>query len=124
MFRKTIESSCIPSSATSEPTASDNDTPPVLNDAVSAHASVSDLVSAATPPTTESAPKSPSKRSLVLDLLHRDDGATLPELTAATGWQAHSVRAVLTGLRKRGYVLEKSIRNGATCYQILDAADA
>lgn len=69
-------------------------------------------------------PKTPTKRALVLELLRREDGATLPELMAATGWQAHSVRAVLTGLRKSGSVLEKSIRNGATCYQILDASDA
>lgn len=82
-----------------------------------------DLHSAVTPPPSPS-PKSPSKRSLVLDLLRREDGATLPELCTATGWQAHSVRAVLTGLRKRGSVLEKSIRNGATCYQIPDASGA
>lgn len=65
-----------------------------------------------------------TKRALVQELLRREDGATLAELMTATGWQAHSVRAALTGLRKSGSVLEKSIRNGATCYQILDASDA
>lgn len=69
-------------------------------------------------------PKPPTKRALALELLRREDGATLTELMAATGWQAHSVRAVLTGLRKSEIVLEKSIRNGATCYQILEVTDA
>lgn len=75
-------------------------------------------------PAAQPSPKPPTKRASVLELLRRDDGATLPELMAATGWQAHSVRAVLTGLRKSGIVLEKSIRNGATCYQILEVTDA
>lgn len=69
-------------------------------------------------------PKPPTKRSAVLALLARADGATLPELMTATGWQVHSVRAVLTGLRKSGLVLEKSIRDGATCYRQVEASDA
>jgi hypothetical protein len=44
----------------------------------------------------------PSKSAQVLLLLGRKDGATLPELMAATGWQAHSVRGFLSGtVRKR-----------------------
>lgn len=82
----------------------------------SANAAVSASLS---PPPSDHAPPSPSKRSLVIGMLERDDGATLAELCAATGWQAHSMRAVLTGLRKRGFVIEKSLRGGATCYQIL-----
>lgn len=82
----------------------------------------SDSISAAKP--TAAAPKHPTKRALLLGLLARDDGATLPELMAATGWQAHSVRAVLTGLRKSGIMLEKSIRDGATCYQMLETGNA
>lgn len=47
---------------------------------------------------------------LVTELLQRPDGATITELTAATGWQAHSVRAVISGLRKKGHdvTLDKS----------------
>ena len=35
----------------------------------------------------------------------RDHGATIDELIAATGWLAHTTRAALTGLRKRGYAV-------------------
>lgn len=41
-----------------------------------------------------------SKASAVLALLQRDDGATFAELIEATGWQPHTTRAALTGLRK------------------------
>jgi Protein of unknown function (DUF3489) len=33
----------------------------------------------------------------VIALLGRKDGATLTELMKATGWQAHSVRGLLSG---------------------------
>ena len=46
--------------------------------------------------------KSPSKTAIVLTLLHRDKDATLTELVEASGWQPHTTRAVLTGLRKKG----------------------
>jgi hypothetical protein len=54
----------------------------------------------------------------VLALLRRKNGATLAELVAATDWQPHTTRAALTGLRKRGHVIEKSQRGGATIYRI------
>ena len=38
-------------------------------------------------------------------MLERDHGATIEELIAATGWLAHTTRAALTGLRKRGYAV-------------------
>jgi Protein of unknown function (DUF3489) len=43
-------------------------------------------------------------------LLARDGGASLDELTAATGWQPHSCRAFLTGLRKKGWAIERGRR--------------
>jgi hypothetical protein len=57
-------------------------------------------------PTTDgvrsSAPRDGTKLARILELLQRDCGATLEELTAATGWLPHTARAALTGLRKRG----------------------
>jgi hypothetical protein len=79
---------------------------------------------AVTPDTrTDGSPVSPaqkkqSKAALIVELLQRDSGATLDELVAATGWLPHTTRAALTGLRKKGHVLDKSKREGVTCYSI------
>jgi DNA-binding IclR family transcriptional regulator len=58
------------------------------------------------------------KAALVLDLLGREQGATLAELVGATGWQPHSARAMLTGLRKKGHAVERGKRGDVTCYQL------
>lgn len=47
-------------------------------------------------------------------LLVREEGASLDELTTATGWQPHSCRAFLTGLRKKGWAIERKKREGGT----------
>lgn len=60
----------------------------------------------------------PRKIDTVVALLRREQGATLAELTEATGWLAHTARAALTGLRKKGHVLEKGKRAGVTCYHV------
>ena len=56
-------------------------------------------------PAGPSAPRDGSKLAQVIELLQRDHGATVDELIAATGWLAHTTRAALTGLRKRGYAV-------------------
>lgn len=62
----------------------------------------------------------PTKAGIVGKLLSRPRGASLGDITAATGWQAHSVRAFLTGLRKKGINLEREQRrDGATGYRIV-----
>jgi Protein of unknown function (DUF3489) len=50
-------------------------------------------------------PRRGTKIARVIELLQGNDGATLAELVAATGWLPHTTRAALTGLRKRGYVV-------------------
>lgn len=67
------------------------------------------------------APRS-TKTSMVLALLGRGEGATLPELTSATGWLPHTTRAALTGLRKKGHAIARCKRDGLTCYRIESAA--
>jgi hypothetical protein len=69
------------------------------------------------------APRGGSKLALVIDLLRRADGASIVDLTEATGWLAHTTRAALTGLRKRGYavVRERAVA-GASVYRISHAA--
>ena len=63
-----------------------------------------------------------TKQARVIALLERDTGATLDELVAATGWLPHTTRAALTGLRQKGFVLDKSKReDGTTVYRITSA---
>jgi len=42
-----------------------------------------------------------SKEALVIDLLRRSEGATIAQLVAATGWQAHTVRGLFAGALKK-----------------------
>ena len=63
-----------------------------------------------------------TKQAHLLALLSRPDGAAMPEMTNVTGWQSHSVRAAITGLRKRGIaVLCGKSDAGTTVYRV-DAA--
>ena len=59
-----------------------------------------------------------SKIASVIALLQRTEGATLAEITDTTGWQAHSARAALTGLKKKGHTISKTKRCDMTCYHI------
>ncbi|GEP06691.1 DUF3489 domain-containing protein [Methylobacterium oxalidis] len=61
-----------------------------------------------------------TKVARLLALLRREDGADLAALAAATGWQSHTVRAALTGLRHKGYVLSRDKRagDGVSLYRV------
>lgn len=57
-------------------------------------------------PAAEFTPPAPAVRASKLDaviaLLRRPEGASLADLQAATGWQAHSVRGAIAGaVRKK-----------------------
>lgn len=61
----------------------------------------------------------PSKKAQVLVLLGREQGATLAELTAATGWLPHTTRAALSRIRTGGQALLKAGRpDAAIAYRI------
>ena len=69
------------------------------------------------------APRDGSKLARVIDLLRRSDGATILQLTEATGWLPHTTRAALTGLRKRGYaVVRERAGVGDSVYRISGVA--
>lgn len=55
-----------------------------------------------------------TKHDRVLELLSRRDGATIPEMMEATGWQQHSVRGFLAGTvkKKLGFTLSSSKAEG------------
>ncbi len=63
-----------------------------------------------------------SKIAAVTTLLGRAEGASLDELIAATGWLPHTMRAALTGLRKKGHSIERSSVDGKSHYRILGVA--
>jgi Protein of unknown function (DUF3489) len=74
-------------------------------------------------PARVAAPRDGSKLARVIDLLQRSDGASILNLTEATGWLPHTTRAALTGLRKRGYgVIRERIGAGDSVYRISDAS--
>lgn len=64
-------------------------------------------------------PRPGTKLALVIERLRRPDGVTIGDLVALTGWLPHTTRAVLTGLRKRGLVIERSRHEtGGSVYRI------
>jgi len=55
-----------------------------------------------------------TKKAIVLGLLSRREGATLVEITEATGWQNHSIRGFIGGsLAKRMGLKVESSKNEA-----------
>ena len=66
------------------------------------------------PPPT---PVTISKQAQLAALLIRDEGATLDEMIALTGWLPHTTRAALTGLRTKGYVIDSDKTDGMRTYR-------
>ncbi len=66
------------------------------------------------------APQKPkaTKQEQLLKLLRRDNGASIAELTKATSWLPHTARAMLTGIRKKGFTLEKTKSEAGSRYRI------
>ena len=62
--------------------------------------------------------KATTKTDKVVALLKRKQGASLEELTKATGWLPRTTRAAKTGLRKKGHVIERATVDGVSRYLI------
>ncbi len=65
-----------------------------------------------------------TKTKVCVDLLRRPKGASIEELQAATGWQAHSVRGFLSGAikKKLGLILSSEKEDGrGRVYRIVEA---
>ena len=52
-------------------------------------------------PESEPDAKRPSKQDEVIAMLRRPEGATVDEVSRATGWQRHTVRGVFSGTLKK-----------------------
>jgi hypothetical protein len=50
-------------------------------------------------------PRAGSKLAILIDLLSRSEGATIPDIMAALDWQAHSIRGAISGALKKKYGL-------------------
>lgn len=78
--------------------------------------------------TAKAEPTRPAgKQAVIIDLLKRKNGATIDELVAATGWQAHSVRGAISGALKKKLGLAVSserIEGRGRVYRIANAGRA
>jgi hypothetical protein len=68
------------------------------------------------------AQRAPTKKSLIIAMLSREEGAALDDLISATGWLPHTTRAALTGLRQKGYLIERTPRENRTSVYRMTAA--
>ena len=59
-------------------------------------------------------------------MLSRPEGASLEALAKVAGWLPHTTSAALTGLRKRGYILERSRDEdaGPSIYRLTPPSEA
>lgn len=65
-------------------------------------------------PATAAKQTKTTKKAQLIALLQRKSGTTIAEVSEKFGWQEHTTRAALTGLRKAGYGIELSKpENGA-----------
>lgn len=85
----------------------------IATDAPAAH---DDAIPPAAP--SPAAPRAGSKLAAVIALLGRQQGSSVAEVMAATGWLPHTTRAALTSLRKRGYALTRAAGGDGPVYRI------
>jgi hypothetical protein len=66
------------------------------------------------------------KIAILIGLLRRPEGAGIPELSAATGWQAHSVRGAISGAVKKrlGLTVSSTASEAGRVYRIDNEAAA
>ncbi len=69
--------------------------------------------------TKRDAPGAGSKQAQIIALMQRGSGASLAAMVEATGWLPHTTRAALTGLRQKGYAIERDKSpQGKTVYRL------
>lgn len=72
--------------------------------------------------TRKSEPPPTGKIATIIALLRRPKGASLDELTKATGWQRHSVRGAISGALKKklGLYVDSEKTGAIRSYRIAD----
>lgn len=74
-----------------------------------------------------STPPRETKTANLRKLLSRKAGADLTTLQSATGWQPHSIRAAMSGLRKAGYRIDRvepAKPGGSAAYRITSGPES
>ncbi|MBP6014334.1 MAG: DUF3489 domain-containing protein [Alphaproteobacteria bacterium] len=72
-------------------------------------------------PQTKARPLAPaSKLEMLVELMRAKSGATIDQLTKATGWQKHSVRGAISGALKKngGFKITSERIDGVRVYRI------
>ncbi len=59
-----------------------------------------------------------TKKAKLEALLSRARGATVDQLQKELGWQPHTVRAAISGLRKAGHTIDLEEKNGRKAYRL------
>ena len=59
-------------------------------------------------------PRVGTKQAMLISLLQAPEGATMEAMTAATGWQVHSLRGIMSGAlgKKKGLTVTSAKENG------------
>jgi len=80
--------------------------------------------SAAKPTAQSAKPEPKTKNQQVIDLLSSEGGATLEEMSTLASWLPHSTRSFMTGLKKKGHVIESDKIDGVRRYRIVPSGGA
>lgn len=68
-------------------------------------------------------PRTGTKQAKLIEMLRAEGGATIDEIVAATGWQAHTVRGAMSGALKKKLgltITSEKVDGRGRCYAIRD----
>lgn len=69
------------------------------------------------------APRAGTKQAKLVAMLSRKSGVTLAKASEALAWQPHTTRATITGLKKRGYKINRKDRDGKDSIYLIATQD-
>ena len=64
-------------------------------------------------------PAMPTKHQQIIEMLSREGGASLDEMSTTANWLTHTTRAFLTGLKKKGHVIRSEKVDDKRRYRIV-----
>ncbi|EDP64358.1 hypothetical protein BAL199_09053 [alpha proteobacterium BAL199] len=82
-----------------------------------------DAAAATKPASKPRTPRDGTKQALLIEMLRSENGATIAEIVAATGWQQHTVRGAIAGALKKKLglnITSEKADQGERIYRIAD----